>query len=1428
MTASTITIVTKNTPQSYTGGTTSAAKGTALSVLEVDSNFINLKEGLINLETSLATTDASIRSYVNTNFVQSFSPVFTGTPTAPNPGGTGASQLQTVTAVNDLLTPISTTINSPTIGNQALAGAINLKADLNSPQFIGFPRLTGTSYVFSTWDAVDEYLATVEYIQDKLTNLSSAIKPATAGGAALGTSTEHFNELHVNTILPAGSSSSLGTNTNRFEFAYIEELHVGENTIFVGQAQISADGSTLVVPVNTAIGDQENVIPPNIASTKVDKRFSGLGLSDNLDQSFTASGSITARDPVAINSNGTVSTISGSVSNLEFIGIALASAADTAAVTVRVHGTVSGFTGLTAGTIIFAENNGTLVQTKTTTALKVGVATSTTEAFFFTTSNLDTYLLNIKKTELTDFSVTTNATASGAGGLSYNSSTGAFTLTPADTSTFATTAYVDTEVANLVDSAPTSLDTLNELAAALNDDANFATTVTNSIATKAPLASPALTGTPTAPTASTSTNTTQIATTAYVQSEIASLGNASLTSFSITSNSASGGGSLAYNNTNGVFTYTPPDLSSVLSTETDPVVGAITGIVKADGSGNISAAVAGTDYSTFDGAFSSLTGKPTTISGYGITDAAPLASPNFTGAPTAPTASSGVNSTQLATTAFVQAAVTSGSGISLTDLSTTTGAASGGGSLSYNNSTGVFTFIPANVSSFGNASLNSFSISTTSASGAGSLSYNNSNGVFSFTPADLSTFSTFDGAFSSLTGKPTTISGYGITDAFNGVYGSLTGKPTTISGYGITDAFNGVYGSLSGIPSTLAHTNADIDIGSNDFITTGKVLFANMYSALSDLPSASTYHGMFAHVHATGGAYFAHAGNWVELANKSYVDTQVSTLIDSAPGALDTLNELAAALGDDANFSTTVTNSIATKAPLASPALTGVPTSPTAPSGTNTTQLATTAFVTAAVAAGGGGGGGASVTTSDAAPSSPSAGDLWYNTSAGGLFVYYTDANSSQWVEVVGKTGATGASGVNVNISDAAPTSPSTGQFWWNSSTNKLYIYYTDANSSQWVQATTPGADGADGSNAAITRYVNLAAFPSSPTAADLAYANDTNTLYLYNGTAWEVVASGNDESPVITTEPPTVEQALNSDGTTSTVTMVAQDPEGFDIVYGIAYKTANNARPTQLSSDTTINQSTGVYTFTPTTTVANAGTFRARLSASDGARITTRFVDFNLSFYPVEDSAILGRYEFTNTTSYNPSVSTTALNDLSGNGNNQTIVNPGTHTGSSNMTFNTNTTIAFSGLNATKAWFVLYYPTAGWDQAILFGAVGSTHYATFQNGNTSTYYGTNYSAHSGETIVDRVNGTNPGNNRGTGYSAMNISQMNSVINSGTDMTPSTGLQYNSYANWQKQHYVRAMVFFNRVLTLTEMEDLHNHYRTEWVAAGGTMTTWGN
>lgn len=109
---------------------------------------------------------------------------------------------------------------------------------------------------------------------------------------------------------------------------------------------------------------------------------------------------------------------------------------------------------------------------------------------------------------------------------------------------YATQTYVDTSISNLIDAAPATLDTLNELAAALGDDPNFATTVTTAIGTKW------------------TQDNTKITNwdTAYSWGNHASAGY--LTSY----------------------------------TETDPVVGAVSGLVKANGLGTISAAVAGTDY----------------------------------------------------------------------------------------------------------------------------------------------------------------------------------------------------------------------------------------------------------------------------------------------------------------------------------------------------------------------------------------------------------------------------------------------------------------------------------------------------------------------------------------------------------------------------------------------------------------------------------------------------------------------------------------------------------------------------------------------------------------------------------------------------------------------------------------------------------------
>ncbi|MGX5095444.1 phage tail protein [Enterobacter hormaechei] len=92
-----------------------------------------------------------------------------------------------------------------------------------------------------------------------------------------------------------------------------------------------------------------------------------------------------------------------------------------------------------------------------------------------------------------------------------------------NTTQLATTAFVQAALIALVNGAPATLDTLKEIAAAINNDPNFSTTINNALALKAPLASPALTGTPTAPTAAQTVNNTQIATTAFVKSALAAL-----------------------------------------------------------------------------------------------------------------------------------------------------------------------------------------------------------------------------------------------------------------------------------------------------------------------------------------------------------------------------------------------------------------------------------------------------------------------------------------------------------------------------------------------------------------------------------------------------------------------------------------------------------------------------------------------------------------------------------------------------------------------------------------------------------------------------------------------------------------------------------------------------------------------------------------
>ena len=163
--------------------------------------------------------------------------------------------------------------------------------------------------------------------------------------------------------------------------------------------------------------------------------------------------------------------------------------------------------------------------------------------------------------------------------------------------------------------------------------------------------------------------------------------------------------------------------------------------------------------------------------------------------------------------------------------------------------------------------------------------------------------------------------------------------------------------------------NTTIEVGGN----TNKIKF--LYNALTDLPSATDWHGMFAHVHAEGAAYFAHAGQWIKLANDDDIPTDTNT----------TYSQQAVADASGVTLRLTDSNSVQDDITI------------TAGSGIVIDNIGSNGFRIVNNAQGTGGG--ATVTTSDSSPSAPTDGDLWWKSDEGRLKVFYDDGDSTQWVD---------------------------------------------------------------------------------------------------------------------------------------------------------------------------------------------------------------------------------------------------------------------------------------------------------------------------------------------------------------------------------------------------------------------------------------------
>lgn len=218
-------------------------------------------------------------------------------------------------------------------------------------------------------------------------------------------------------------------------------------------------------------------------------------------------------------------------------------------------------------------------------------------------------------------------------------------------------------------------------------------------------------------------------------------------------------------------------------------------------------------------------------------------------------------------------------------------------------------------------------------------------------------------------------------------------------------------------------------------------------------------------------------------------------------------------------------------------------------------------------------------------------------------------ANTYSQIIAARATAAGITGGGSTTVSDTAPSTPSAGDQWFNSADGSLYIYYNDGSSSQWVGAGGPaGAAGADGGG--VTAYANLAAFPSTGnTEGDFAFAQDTKALYIWDGTEWERVQHGNNSGPVFTTTPVSTLTIRGVDSnSTGTITAVATDESGFPVTYdwdAISGTTLYNSSsyPNQI---TNVSESNGVFTITPSLNDSDGGTFTFRTKASDGAQVST------------------------------------------------------------------------------------------------------------------------------------------------------------------------------------------------------------------------------
>jgi hypothetical protein len=480
---------------------------------------------------------------------------------------------------------------------------------------------------------------------------------------------------------------------------------------------------------------------------------------------------------------------------------------------------------------------------------------------------------------------------------------------------------------------------------------------------------------------------------------------------------------------------------------------------------------------------------------------APLASPAFTGNPTAPTPVTGNSSASIATTAFV-----------MNELATLPAAPV----TSFNTRTGAIVLNTADITGAGGApaaspTFTGTPVAPTAAQTDSSTTLATTAFVHAAVGALGTTVQSFNGRTGTVSLIGNDISAAGgallVGPAFTGVPTAPTATAGTSSAQLATTAFvqAALSGATAGVSSFNTRTGA-VTLTTADITSAGGAPLSS--PNLTGVPTAPTA---------------AQTSNDTTVATTAYVRAALA----AAPGGVSSFNSRTGAITLQGNDI-----SAAGGALLVGPAFTGTPTAPTATTGNSSTQIATTAFVAAAIAAGGGvnsfngragvvtlnaadiiSASGAVYRQADTAPTQPQQ-TLWYDSLNGQLYVQYVDPSTQalSWVIANSTPSPAPAVGTRILIQShiIAPASPVATIDMFYNFTNQYDEYELDIYDLQatvsgnfWLSVSTDGATFQADANYA---YVNTYASSSAPTpggTGNSAYTAMYLTTTPYVGATW-------------------------------------------------------------------------------------------------------------------------------------------------------------------------------------------------------------------------------------------------------------------------------------------------------------------------------------